>query len=113
MKSIEEECTLKDCVELKKMILEHPDLPLLIFCGEDAWCEDFQYAQAMSATPSIQKLTLYGDQWMDEDDYGEKLYDNLSDEEEYKNLTDEDYEKMIEQEIEETEFTKAIVIYVG
>ena len=92
MKSIEEKCTLKDCVELKKMILEHPDLPLLIFCGEDAWCDEFQYTQAMSITPSIENLTIYGGQWMDEDDYGEK---------------------MIEQEIEETEFTKAIVIYVG
>ena len=35
------------------------------------------------------------------------------DEEEYVNLSDEDYYKMIDQKIAETEFVKAIVIYVG
>ena len=51
--------------------------------------------------------------WCDEDDYRERLSDNLADEEEYKDLSDEDYEKMIDKKVEETDFVKAIVIWVG
>ena len=50
---------------------------------------------------------------MDEDDYEDRLRDNLCDFEEYKNLSDKEYDKMIEQKIAETVFAKAITVYVG
>lgn len=32
-------CSLNDTTELRNLILENPDLPLLIFAGDGAWCE--------------------------------------------------------------------------
>lgn len=60
-------------------------------------------------------LTLGGSHayGMDKDDYAEKLGDDLAFEEEYKDMTNEEYDTMIDQEVRETEFVKAIVIYVG
>lgn len=68
---------------------------------------------AYASNAEIQELTLYSDVWMDKDDYIEKIRDDLAFEEEYINMTDDEYDKMIDQKVNETEFVKAIVIYVG
>lgn len=106
-------CSLNDTTELRKLIIENPDLPLLIFCGEDSWHDEYPYEQADVKRVGIEELTLYNDYWLDKDDYEEKLADNLSDEEEYKDLSEEEYDRMIKEKIAGTEFVKAIVIYVG
>lgn len=105
--------SLNDTTELRKLILENPDLPLLIFAGEDAWQGEWCYNQVDASSGRVEELTLYGDRWMDRDDYEEELADDLCDEEEYKNLSDEEFFKIIEQKVAETEFCRAIVIYVG
>ena len=110
--SLRNECSLKDTTELRKLILENPDLPLLVFCGEEAWQEIFPYNLAYPRC-GIENLTLYGDMWVDEDQYEEELSDALCDEEEYKDLSDEEWDEMIKQKVEETEFVKAIVVWVG
>ena len=95
MKQKKFDLSLNDTSELKKLIIENPELPLLIFCGEDAVRQDFAYT------------------WLDEECYRERLIRNLADEEEYEGLTDDEFFKMIDKKVEETEFVKAIVIYVG
>lgn len=109
--------SLEDTTELRKLIIENPNLPLLIFCGEESWDGEHPYSSAFASGGSIQELTLYENGydaiWMDKEDYAEKLSDDLADEEEYKNITDEEYDKIIDQKVNETEFVKAIVIYVG
>lgn len=105
--------SLNDATKLRKLILENPDLPLLIFAGEESWSDNFPYEQVDASRASVETLTLYGDIWMDEDDYEDRLRDNLCDFEEYKNLSDKEYDKMIEQKIAETVFAKAITVYVG
>lgn len=106
-------CSLKDTTQLRKLILENPDLPLLIFCGEDSWHDEYPYEQADVCKVGIQELTRYNDWWMDKDDYEDKLSDDMCDQQEYEDLSDEDYNQMINQKVAETEFVKAIVIYVG
>ena len=108
------DCSLNDITELRKLIIENPDLPLLIFCGEDSWHDEWPYEQAMvNGKPVIEELILYGDRWMDKDDYQDRLSDDLCDYEEYKDMSDEDYFKMINKMVADAEFVKAIVIYVG
>lgn len=108
------DCSLNDLTELKQLILKNPELPLIIFCGEDSWHDYWGYEQAMvNGKPCIEELTLYNDRWMDHDDYQDRLSEDLCDLEEYKDMSDEDYFKMINKKVEETEFVKAIVIYVG
>lgn len=106
-------CSLNDTTKLRNLIVENPELPLLIFCGEESWHDEYPYEQADVISVSIQELTLYSNNWMDKDGYAESLSDNLCDEEEYKDLSDYEYEQMIEQKVAETKFVKAIVIYVG
>ena len=106
--------SLEDTTELRRLIIENPDLPLLFFCGEDAYYDDgYPYSIASASNAEIQELTLYNDVWMDKDNYAEKLGDDLAFEEEYKGMTDQEYDAMIDQKVNETEFVKAIVIYVG
>ena len=106
--------SLEDTTELRRLIRENPDLPLLFFCGEDAYYDDgYPYSIASASNAEIQELTLYNDVWMNKDDYAEKLGDDLAFEEEYINMTDDEYDKMIDKKVNETEFVNAIVIYVG
>ncbi|MCM1232310.1 MAG: hypothetical protein NC489_19480 [Ruminococcus flavefaciens] len=106
-------CSLNDTTKLRNLILENPELPLLVFCGEDSWHDEYPYEQADASSGDIKELTFYNGWWMDRGDYEDKLSDDLCDKEEYKNLSDHEYSKIIEQKIAETEFVKAIVIYVG
>ena len=105
--------SLEDTIELRKLIIENPDLPLIVFCGDDSWHDWYPYEKANVNSCDIQELTLYKDWWIPKDEYEEQLRDDLCDEEEYIGMTDEEYDRMIDQKVNETEFVKAIVIYVG
>lgn len=111
--SLKNECSLKDTTVLRNLILENPELPLLAFVGEDAWQGEYPYNQVDCSRGRIEEMTLYGDMWLDKDDYEEKLSNDLADEDEYKDLSDEEWDNMIQQKVEETEFVKAIVIFLG
>ena len=113
MNKLRNQCSLKDTAILKSLILENPELPLLIFVGEEAWGGEHSYNQADTTRGAVEKLTLYGDKWLNKEDYEDELYDDLSYEEEYKNMSDEEYNKMIDKKVAETEFVKAIVLWVG
>lgn len=57
-------------------------------------------------------MTLYNEYWLEKDDYKEQLAYDLADEvNDY--LSDEEYDKMIDEKVNNTEFIKAIVVYVG
>ena len=108
------EVSLKDNTELRNLILENSGLPLVVFVSEEAYFDNgYGYSQCNEIRANIDCITLYGDCWMDEDDLYDKLNDDLADEEEYKDLSDEEYDEMVKKKVEETEFIKAIIIYVG
>lgn len=107
-------CSLNDTAALRRLILENPDLPLLIFCGEEAYHGEYPYEQADASSGEIKELTLFSDQWLNKSDYEETLVETLlCDEEEYKDMPGEEFDKIINQRVAETEFVKAIVICVG
>ena len=105
--------SLRDTTKLKEAILENPDLPLLIFAGEEAWQGEWGYNQVDARVHGVEELTLFADRWMDRAEYEEELCEALCDEEEYKDLSDEEWDKMIQKKVAETEFCQAIVVYVG
>lgn len=109
--SLKQICSLKDCKELKKLIIENPELPLLIFCGEESWNGEYAYAQADYNGARVEEVTLYNEYWLEKDDYREQLSYDLEDE--YENLSNEEYDKTIAEKVANTEFVKAIVVYVG
>ncbi len=106
-------CSLNDTTILRNLILENPGLPLIIFCGEEAWHDEYAYEMADASSGSINEFTFYNGYWIEREEYKERLSNDLSDKKEYVKLSDEEYECMINQKIAETEFIKAIVIYVG
>lgn len=105
--------TQKDCKELKELIISNPEAPLLIFAGEEAWTGDWSYNSVDTGYASLQRITLYGEEWVDEDDFEDKLRDDMAYDERYENLSDEEFEKEFAKIVAETAFIGAIVIYVG
>lgn len=105
--------SLNDTSNLRNLILENPELPLLIFAGEESWCGEWTYNQVDASEGKVVSLILYNDLWLDEDEYRDRLIDDLCDEDEYKDLSDDEYYKMIDEKIANSEFCNAIVIYVG
>lgn len=102
-----------DTTELRKMIIDNPELPLLVFASEDANSGENSWEYA-NIRWNIDELALYNDElWVDYDEYMERLSCDLSDEEEYKGMSDEEYNNMIEEMIDNIEFTDCIVIWVG
>lgn len=106
-------CSLNNTAELRKLLLENPDLPLLIFCGEDSWHDRYPYEQAEARNGGVKELTQYKGWWMDKEDYKDNLSEDLYNLEEYKNLSEEEYDQMIKEKVAKEEYVKAIVLYVG
>lgn len=114
MGNLRTQCSLSDTSNLRELILENPGLPLLIFCGEEAWSGEWAYEQAESVSKGrVLELTLYDRMWRTRDDYEEALADDLSDAEEYKDMSEKEYDRAIKEIVARTEFVRAIVVYVG
>ena len=105
--------SLNDTSNLRNLIIENPELPLIIFAGDEAWSGDASYTMADISSGSVELITLHDDCWFDEDDFREHLIDAMCDEEWARNLTDEEFYAIVDEEIDKTEFIKVIVVYVG
>jgi hypothetical protein len=101
--------SLDDTKDLRKIILENPDLPLVIFAGEESYCGEYAYNLAEISSVEIKELTLDGEYYIEKEEFEEKLNDRLCDDYE----TNEELEKYVKERMESQEFVKTIVIYVG
>lgn len=107
------ETSLKDTKELRQLIIDNPNLPLLIFAGEDSWHDNWCYEMNYAHGIGIEDLTNYKDLYVTKEDFEDMLTDDLSCDEEYKSLSDDEFNKMIDDIVSKAEFTKCIVVYVG
>lgn len=101
--------SLDDTHELRKAILENPDLPLVIFAGEESYCGEYPYNLAEISSIKIEELTFEGEWYIEKSDYKDRLFDKLDDEYD----TEDKLNHAVENIMKETEFVKAIVVYVG
>lgn len=103
--------------ELKKLILENPDLPIVVLAGEEASGYDFYWTYCSSVSFHIDEIlncnySDYDDAvFTDRDRLREKIEDDLYDE--YHDKSDEEYEAAINREVEKYEpyWQKVIAIY--
>lgn len=109
----------KNSDELKKLILENPDLPIVVLADEDSSCGDWRWTYCSSVTFAIDEILDYD--YYDYDDavftdrdrleeyVGDMLYD------EYHDKSDEEYEQAIKDKLAELEpyWTKVIAIYAS
>lgn len=106
--------SMENTEELKKMILENPELPLIIFAGEESYCGEYAYNSVEVREVTIEELTMDEDMYVEKDTIRDKLMDKY-----YDNFCiggaymKKDLEEFVEKQISRMRFTKAIVIFVG
>lgn len=104
--------SLKNTTELKRLIIKNPELPLLIFhcCDDFDWATSDYMQVGKVTTCKIDKVTELNDTYVSMDDYEEELRYRYEDE--CSNMSDKEFDEFVEKKINETEFLKAIVVYV-
>ena len=99
-------------MELKKLIIDNPELPLLIFhcCDDFDWMTSDYMQVGKVAACKIDKITKLNDTYVSMNDYEEELRYRYEDER--LNMSDKEFDEFIEKNLNETKFIKAIVVYV-
>lgn len=93
--------------ELKKLIFENPDLPIVVLAGEEASSYDFYWTYCSSVSCHISEILDcdyydYDDTvFTDRDRLEERIEDDLYDE--YCDKSEEEYEAAIKRELEKYE----------
>lgn len=108
---------LHDCHELRKLILENPGLPLLIFAGQDCNIGEYGYMSCGVVSASVgefldcQQTVNDGRCYSDRDDFQEDLENNL-----YQDFSgsDREFKEYVEKILREYDpyWKPAIIVYV-
>lgn len=107
----------KNSDELKKLILENPDLPIVVLANEDSVCDYWGWTYCSSISFGINEILdcdFYDENdcvFVDRDYFEEKIADDIYDENE--EASDEYCEELIKRELEKYEpyWKKVITIY--
>ena len=107
----------KNSDELKKLILENPDLPIVVLAGEEATSGDYRWMYCSDISFAIDEIldwdfydyddTVFTDRNGLEEYIEDMLYD------EYYDKSDEEYETAVKDKLAELEpyWKKVIAIY--
>ena len=101
---------IKQTDELKKLITEHPDYPIVVMVGTEVvaddtygwWyapCLSFGIGEILDCEQDIDEEKTY----IDRDEFEEDLIDKLSWDEIYDKLPDAEFDKIVEQKLNEYE----------
>ena len=105
---------LDDTKELRKLIIDNPDLPLVIFAGEESYTGEYAYNLAEVREVKVKELAFDGELYIDKSDYRNKLYKEYQDGFTISGLVmQKEHNEFIDNIMGRTEFVKAIVVYVG
>lgn len=117
MNKFREYALSKKTDELKKLILENPDLPIVVLAGEEANIGDHYWMFCSSISFHIEEIldcdyvNDYDCVFTDRDALEEHIENELYDE--YCDKSDEEYDEAIKNKLAELEpyWTKVIAIY--
>ena len=101
---------MKQTDELKKLIAEHPDYPIVVMVAKEVVADDFYgwwYAPSLSFSigeildceQDVNDEKVY----VDRDDFEEDLADILGDSGDYDETTDEEFNKIVQEELKKYE----------
>ena len=119
MNKFKEYTLTKESDELKKLILENPDLPVVVLVADDACCGDFSWTFCSSISFYIDEIldcdvadyddTVFTDRTRLEEKIEDDLYDDFCD------GPAEEYEAAVKRKLQELEpyWKKVIAIYAG
>lgn len=111
---------LKSSEELRKLIIENPNLPILTFVSDDANSRDYQYVTANISCDKgwvldapAQMLPIFDKVYTDEEDLENDIRDDLYDSD-TKELSDEEFDKLVSDKLKELElyWKECIIIWV-
>ena len=97
---------IKQTDELKALIEEHPDYPIVVMCSNEVCADDdflFWYAPCLSfcigeildCEQDINDERIY----VDRDEFEEDLQNRLADDERYENLSDTEFDNIVKAEL--------------
>lgn len=111
----------KPTTELKELIAQHPDYPIVVLAEESAVCDEFTYTYCSNISFGIGHIldceTPYNNEFVitDEDDLKEHIADSWCNEDKYSDLSDEDFYKLVDEKAKEYElyWKDVVIICVG
>jgi len=96
--------SLDDTKELRSAIAENPELPIVVFVGEESYSGEYSYNLAEVSKIEVKEITWDRGLCVEKEEYKDRLRDQFY---------DECAKAEIENILRHVEFLKAIVIYVG
>ena len=104
-----------DNAELRKLIQENPDLPLVFYVSNDEICYDYGTTVFEGSSSRIGTVYIDDERTYDDlDDIIDEYRDYLCDDDNFKDLSDEEFDKAVKEYVlENTRHYKAIIIRVG
>lgn len=108
----------KSSNELKRLIAENPDLPIMVLCDNDLYCDyyssaiapciSFYLGEFLDCYQEVNEERVY----FDRDEFLEELSYKLEDLPEFEDLTQEEFDKAVEAEFDKysSYWQKAIII---
>lgn len=111
---------IKDSTELRQLIAENPELPIVVMCEGEACVDDFAYTYMSKVRAYVGEIldceTPYAVYIFDDrEDFVERISDSMCYEEDYANLPDEEFDKAAEAKAAAYDqyWKKAIIIHAG
>lgn len=112
---------LNECKELKELMFQNPDLPLLFMAGNTGYYGDFAYMSCSVVNASkceiLDDLTNFGDGsiYTSRDQLREDIEFYLLDNKENLKLSEKELSKLVDEEVKkyEDKWSECIIVYVG
>lgn len=112
---------LKSGAGLRQMLLNYPDLPLLVFAGEDANSGDYYYMSCCSINANIGEFldceqTINDERiYEDRDDFRQDVADLLADMDENCTLSSEEFDAKVDATVAQYDpyWKKCIIVYAN
>ena len=110
---------IKQTDDLKRLIAEYPDYPIVVMCSNEVCADDdflwwyapclsFEIGEILDCEQDINDEVVYVDRGKFEED----LQDRLADDKQYENIPDKEFDNIVEAELAKYEpyWKKVIVI---
>lgn len=105
---------------IRKLILENPDLPILVLVSDDAhkgeyayeavWDVDWNIGEFLDCEQRIDEDKIYTDRDEFEEDLEQYLWDEA-----HKYISEDEFEKLLKRELKKYEsfWKRCIILYIG
>lgn len=114
---------IHDASELRKLIAENPDLPIVVLADEESACSEWSWTFCSSVHCRIAKIldvqTPYDDEdghvFTDEDDFEEAIIDKFSFDGQHDHLPEKEFFEVVKAEVEKykDEWKTVIAVYAS